>query len=162
VRLTTAGVYIISISFHRGECDDLKFRNKLLDSSVVKNDSQKAEEFSKFFEAKVNNITMNTNIEADGIYNGKRKIFGDYETNWINMEKVSQILKDLPPKRCYGYDRIPLIFLKDGEEVLGPIITDLMVRIFEEKKTRAVENCKNSAASQKGTKRRNLQLQANQ
>jgi hypothetical protein len=42
-------------------------------------------------------------------------------------------------------------------EVLGPIIIDLMTRIFEGKKsTRAVENCKNSAASQKGTERRYL------
>jgi hypothetical protein len=43
-------------------------------------------------------------------------------------------LNNLPAKRCFGYDRIPLVFLKDGAEVLTPIVTDLMKKIFKEKR----------------------------
>ena len=49
------------------------------------------------------------------------------------MEKVKRILENLPAKRCYGYDRVPLVFLKDRAEVLAPIVAELMRKIFEEK-----------------------------
>jgi hypothetical protein len=71
----------------------------------------------------VNSITNSINIEANEIYNGKKKIYGDYETCCITSEKVTKILNGLPAKRCYGFDRIPLIFLKNGAEILETILS---------------------------------------
>ena len=42
-------------------------------------------------------------------------------------------MKDLPAKRCYGFVKIFLIFLKDGAELLQPVLTDWMIKIFEKK-----------------------------
>ena len=107
---------------------------KLPDGSRVKDNFVKAEEFSKYFEEKTKNIIASTNIDGEEIYNGRQKINGNYEESWITIEKVKRILDSLPAKRCYGYDRVPLVFLKDGSEVLAPIITDLMKKIYEEKR----------------------------
>ena len=107
---------------------------KLPDGSKIKDDFGKAEEFSKYFEEKTRIIIASTSIDGEEIYNGKQKIYGNHEANWITEEKVKKILENLPTKRCYGYDRVPLVFLKDGAEVLTPIITKLMGKIFEEKR----------------------------
>ncbi len=107
---------------------------KLPDGTRVKDDFDKAEGFSKYFEEKTKKIIASTNIDGEEVYNGKRKIYGNYEANWITAEKVKKILDNLPAKRCCGYDRIPLVFLKDGAEALTSIVTDLMKRIFEEKR----------------------------
>ena len=48
------------------------------------------------------------------------------------MEKT---LKKLKPKRCFGFDRIPLVFLKDGASELVGVVKELLEKISEEKKT---------------------------
>jgi hypothetical protein len=44
-------------------------------------------------------------------------------------------LKELKPKRCFGFDRVPLVFLKDGASELSEVVTKLMFKILEEEKT---------------------------
>lgn len=110
--------------------DEIKLRNGM----KIGGNFEQAEEFSKYFEEKTREVVASTNIEEETVYNGRRKINGNYEEDWIRMEKVSEIMNNLPAKRCFGYDRVPLIFLKDGAEVLAPIVTDLMKKIFKEKR----------------------------
>jgi hypothetical protein len=107
---------------------------KLQDGTKVKEEFEKAEGFSKYFEEKTKKVIATTNIDGEEIYNGQRKIFGSYEENWITVEKVKKVLESLPAKRCYGYDRVPLVFLRDGADILAPVVTSLMVKIFEEKR----------------------------
>jgi hypothetical protein len=47
---------------------------------------------------------------------------------------VEKNLKELKPKRCFGFDRVPLVFLKDGASELSEVVTKLMFKILEEKK----------------------------
>ena len=110
--------------------DELKLRSGM----KIRENFEQAEEFSKYFEEKTKEIIATTNIEEETVYNGRRKINGNYEEDWITIEKVTELLNNLPAKRCFGYDRIPLVFLKDGAEVLTPIVTDLMKKIFKEKR----------------------------
>ncbi len=48
---------------------------------------------------------------------------------------VEKTLKELKPKRCFGFDRVPLVFLKDGASELSGVVTKLMFKIFEGEKT---------------------------
>ena len=63
--------------------------------------------------------------------NGKRKITGIYEDHWVTTEKVNSTMKNLKPKRCYGHDRIPLIYLRDGHEELTEVVTTIMSKIIQ-------------------------------
>ena len=57
---------------------------------------------------------------------------------------MKKTLRELKTKRCFGFDRIPLIFLKDGASELG--------EQKEKKKTRSVESGKNLTFFKKGDK----------
>ena len=82
-----------------------------------------------FFAEKVKRITENTKVN-ERVYNGKRKVFGDYSNEWIDEDLIMSIMSKLDLKRCYGYDRVPLIFLYHGREKLCKIITKLMKSIY--------------------------------
>jgi hypothetical protein len=48
---------------------------------------------------------------------------------------VEKTLIEVEPKRCFGFDRVPLGFLKDNASELSKIVTELMFRNLEEEKT---------------------------
>jgi len=104
------------------------------DGKKLKTDEEKAESFRDFFKSKTEDIVRQADIK-DEVYNGKRKVSGTYTNNWITTELVERTLKDCKPKRCYGFDRVPMIFLRDGAAELSPIITVLMQKILLEEKT---------------------------
>ena len=96
------------------------------------NDEEVAEIMGKRFADKISELSSTTNVN----YNQRpydRKIYNNHEQNWITQEKVTNVMKNLPSKRCSGFDRIPLVFYKDGAEPLEPIITVLMKKIIEDK-----------------------------
>ena len=95
----------------------------------ISNDKDKAEAFATFFNKKVKDIVEQVQID-DSVYNGERKIFGLYEEDWISEERVMDILANLEPKRCCGYDRVPLMFLNHGREKMCAFVTRLMKRVF--------------------------------
>ena len=99
------------------------------DALEIKEDKLKAGAFADYFEKKVLDTVHSTH--ADGaVYNGKRKIFGIHDDDWINEEIVASVIDSFDQKRCEGYDRIPLQFLIDGKEELLTVITLLMKKIM--------------------------------
>ena len=71
------------------------------DGDVLCDDKQKADTFADYFEKKVHNIASNTTIQ-ESVYNGRKKIFGSNEDDWISEDKVSKIIDGLSSKRCEG------------------------------------------------------------
>ncbi len=55
-----------------------------------------------------------------------------HKKDWFTKELFEKTLK---PKRCFGFDRVPLVFLKDGASELSEVVTKLMFKILEEEKT---------------------------
>jgi hypothetical protein len=63
-----------------------------------------------------------------------------HEENWLTKQLVEKTLRDLKPKRCFGFERVFLVFLRDVASELSEIITKLMIKVLEEEKTS--EQCK--------------------
>ena len=95
----------------------------------MSNDKEKAEAFSQYFKSKIASVSENTHIQQE-VYNGRRKIVGLHEDEWIKEELVASVIDGLSPKRCEGHDRIPLIFLIDGKVKLLSFVTVLMSKII--------------------------------
>ena len=74
-------------------------------------------------------MSENTRTNRE-VYNGRRKIVGFHEDEWVTEDLVSKVIDGLAHKRCEGYDRIPLQFLIDGKEKLLTIITVLMSKVI--------------------------------
>jgi hypothetical protein len=47
--------------------------------------------------------------------------------------EVLQTMLSLKSKKCYGYDNVPLLVLKDGAEVLASPFTELFEKIYQTK-----------------------------
>lgn len=90
--------------------------------NTAKSPSEKASIFAKFFEKKA----KETGEVNDTVYNGSNR-FPVPGTNYISKEKVFKVLRELKPKTCFGYDRVPLRLLKDS----APIILDTVYNLFE-------------------------------
>jgi hypothetical protein len=63
-----------------------------------------------------------------------------HEENWLTKQLVEKTLRDLKPKRCFGFERVFLVFLRDVASELSEIITKLMIKVLKEEKTS--EQCK--------------------
>jgi hypothetical protein len=83
----------------------------------------------KTFAKKTEEVVSKVKIKENEVYYGKRKISQSHEEDWLTKELVEKTLKELKPKRCFGFDRVSLVFLKDGASEL------LMFKILEEEKT---------------------------
>ena len=99
------------------------------DRTVTMN-KEKTEIFADYFHRKIN-LTKEESVIQEGVYNGKRKVFGLHNDNWITRELVEKMIEDLKPKRCQGFDRVPVILLKDGKQLLLDVITSLMRKVIE-------------------------------
>ena len=96
--------------------------------NFVRSDEEKAAMFANHFDTKVKDI-IDLNEPKINVTLGKRKNFGTYEDDWVNENLVKQVLDNLKPKRCQGYDRIPLVFYTDAKCQLLGIITTLMSKV---------------------------------
>ena len=97
--------------------------------NLITEDKIKADVFAKHFDETVKRISV-SNKPSTTAYLGKRKIFGNYDQNWVTEDLVKTIMQQLTPKRCEGYDRIPLVFYRDGINELLPVITSLMEKVL--------------------------------
>ena len=104
-----------------------------MDGKLVETNEEKVKIFGEYFEQKIKNITNTTQPNLNQAEE-RKLINGRHEDNWITIENTKTIMANLPNKRCSGYDRITVIFYKDGMEILLPIVTDLMKKIFSEKR----------------------------
>jgi hypothetical protein len=73
-------------------------------------------------------------IKENKVYKGKRKTFQSHEEDWLTKELVVKTLRELKPKHCSGFDRVFLVFLKDGASELSEVVTNLMFKILEKEK----------------------------
>jgi len=64
----------------------------------------------------------------------KESFFQSHEEDWLTKELVEKTLKELKPKRCFGFDRVLLVFLKGSASELSEVVTKLF-KIIEEEKT---------------------------
>ena len=72
----------------------------------IKTNQDKADAFAKTFMKKTKETVEEFRLKED-VYNGKKKIFQLHEDNWLTSELVEKTLKELKPKRCFGFDRLP-------------------------------------------------------
>ena len=103
----------------------------LYHNEVVIPVSLQADEFGKFFDAKVKNI-VNSTITSPTVYNGKRKLNCNDEF-FMTSADIIECLKSIKTKNCEGYDRIPQRILTDGAECLILPLTGLFERIYNQK-----------------------------
>jgi len=54
--------------------------------------------------------------------------------NFITHETVLRLLKQTKPSQCSGFDRIPMIYLRDTADVISPYICKLFTKIYLERK----------------------------
>ena len=90
-------------------------------------DCEIPDKFKQFFENKITSITNNIKIDGN-VYNGERKLNMNLMAP-ITSEKVKECMRNLKKKKCFGYDRIPLIVLVDGAEVLAEPYARLLQEI---------------------------------
>ena len=98
------------------------------DGCAVVTNKEKASAFARFFHEKIGLTRSRVNISGR-VYNGKRKVFGSHSENWVTKELVETVIDDLKPKRCQGFDRVPVVLLKDAKSLLLTLITSLMQKI---------------------------------
>jgi len=61
--------------------------------------------------------------------NGGR-VVNAQEANYVTLQKMQDIMKNLKQKNCYRCDRIPLRILRDRYEILGKPVFELMNKIY--------------------------------
>jgi hypothetical protein len=52
----------------------------------------------------------------------------------LTKQLVKKTLRDLKANHRFGFDRVPLVFLRDGASELSEVITTLMLKVLEEEK----------------------------
>ena len=90
---------------------------------------ERSQAFADYFMDKVNKIKNETTI-PDNPDLGTRKIKVD-SSFFFSYERVFQTMQSLKNKKCYGYDNIPLMVLKDGAQILAAPFTKLFEKIYQ-------------------------------
>ena len=87
--------------------------------------------FANFFLNKV--ATIKNEIEInDRVYNGKNKLIV-CDRFFMDKDDVKECILSLKPKKCEGFDRIPVCVLVDAVETLLPPLSTLFKMIYEQK-----------------------------
>jgi hypothetical protein len=92
---------------------------------------ERPQAFADYFQEKVNNIVNDTLI-PDNPDCGSNKVTVE-SFYFFSYEKVLQTMVTLKSKKCYGYDTIPLLVLKDGAEILASPYSKLFEKIYQTK-----------------------------
>ena len=90
---------------------------------------ERPQAFADYFGEKVNKIKNETMVPGNPDL-GVKKITVDCSF-FFTYEKVLQTMKSLKSKKCYGYDNIPLMVLKDGAHILADPFTKLFEKIYQ-------------------------------
>ena len=87
--------------------------------------------FANFFLNKV--ATIKNEIEInDRVYNGKNKLIV-CDRFFMDKDDVKECILSLKPKKCEGFDRIPVCVLVDAVEKLLLPLSTLFKMIYEQK-----------------------------
>jgi hypothetical protein len=80
------------------------------DGQKLKTIKEKADAFAKTFAKKTKEFVSEGKIKENEVYKGKKKSFQSHEEDWLTKELVEKTLRELKPKRCFGFDRVLLVF----------------------------------------------------
>ena len=87
--------------------------------------------FANYFRDKV--ISIKNEIEInDHVYNGKNKIIV-CNRFFMNVQDIKDCILSLKPKKCEGFDRIPVSVLVDAIDILLTPLTTLFKMIYYQK-----------------------------
>jgi hypothetical protein len=87
--------------------------------------------FADHFQEKVKKTVNETLIPDNPDYGVKRlTVRSEF---FFSYNQVLQTMNSLKSKKCYGYDNVPLIVLKDGAEVLALPFSKLFEKIYQTK-----------------------------
>jgi len=119
----------VNLIRHKGEYSqqaELKHENK-----SAKTNAEKAELFASFFESKIEKLREKTSINP--CYNGKQNDVTP-DLNFFEHSLIEQTLANTKPSQCSGFDRIPMVYIKDLSTVLSDKIVLLFNKVYEERK----------------------------
>lgn len=108
--------------------DDIPYNLTIGNTDVAPED--KADAFAQFFSEKTERLVGKSRVDQN-VYNGKNKLLV-VDRFFMTEEDIRESLSSLNPKKCEGYDRIPVKILYDARELLTPTLTVLFKKIYEQ------------------------------
>jgi Reverse transcriptase (RNA-dependent DNA polymerase) len=98
---------------------------------LVEKDCHKAEIFSQFFKDKVNDTISQTSIDIENVFNGQCQIQNNNQNEYFTIKDIVKILDETKDKKSSGPDEIPQCVLRDGCQILAPVLTNLLNKIWK-------------------------------
>ena len=95
------------------------------------NENESPNCFADFFRDKVQSLKETLNV-SDTVYNGRNKIIV-CDRFFMNERDVKECIMSLKPKKCEGFDRIPVSVIVDACDILLPPLTTLFRLIYAQK-----------------------------
>jgi len=101
------------------------------EDQTAKTNGEKADLFAKFFSKKITDLKDKTNMV--NCYNGElcEKIS---DHNFFTQEMITKILKSTKKSQCSGFDRVPMVYIRDLADVLAKPVFTLFNKIYSEQK----------------------------
>ena len=72
--------------------------------------------------------SWNSQSPGAGSLQWKKKKIHLHEENWLTKDLVEKSFSELKPKRCSGFERVPLVFLRDGASELSQVVTKILLK----------------------------------
>jgi len=91
----------------------------------IRDDGTKAEIFAEFFRKKVEDLETNIQPEIQ-----TRPEIVIEPSNFLTENMIKRALKEMKPKKCFGFDRMPIIAIKDGYDVIKDSVANLFQKIY--------------------------------
>jgi hypothetical protein len=101
------------------------------DLKHVRSASRREKDLAGFFHNKIDAIKSRVRVRND-VYNGRNKLIVA-DGFFMKESDVMECLSGLKPKKCKGYDRIPLNVLYDAREILLAPLSFLFELIYKQK-----------------------------
>jgi len=115
----------VNLAINRG--DNAQINELNYNGSIAVTNSDKAQMFANYFREKVEKLKQKT--ELQNCYNGTLKPKTPNK-NFFTHELVYKILRETKKSQCAGFDRVPMVYYRDGAEVLSKPITELFNKIY--------------------------------
>ena len=88
-----------------------------------------ANSFAKHFHEKIKANVNKSRIVPNNVYNGKCKLIVQ-NRDFMQRSDVLECIRDLPNKKCEGFDRIPVCMLRDSCDLLLDPMSALFLKIY--------------------------------
>ena len=116
-----------NVRFSKRKCQLFKKKKKKKKKMLWKSKNEKISKKTKEAVEKVK-------VQERKVYNGKRKKIHLHEENWLTKDLVEKSFSELKPKRCSGFERVPLVFLRDGASELSQVVTKILLKSLKKER----------------------------